>query len=115
MPHDRPPFRGARARDRNARTGARHDPDQLPAGLNLIDLHRDQLRQQDLNLDVTQHPACTETGATSPATSGPNHQLRKSCKSRKPDTPDLDVVAGTSEATASPRLGCGLRLPVLGA
>jgi len=42
-----------RARDRDARAGARHDPDQLPAGLNLVDLHRDQLRQQDLDLDVT--------------------------------------------------------------
>src|SRR4051794_20145939 len=58
----------ARARDRDTRAGARHDPDQLRPGPNLIDPHCGEQRQQDFDLDFTQYPACTLTDAPSPAT-----------------------------------------------
>lgn len=45
----------ARAGDCETLAGPRRDPDQLPAGLYSLDLHHGQLRQQDLQLDNTQH------------------------------------------------------------
>jgi hypothetical protein len=42
----------ARTRNGHAIPGARHDPDQLRARPHPFDLHRSQLRQQGLQLDV---------------------------------------------------------------
>jgi len=77
----------AGARDRDVGTGVRHDPDQLVAGLDLIDAHRGQLRQQRLEFDVTPYPLCLETRHSAVDGSEADQQLRKSWKSRLPYSP----------------------------
>src|SRR5439155_14385421 len=80
--------------------------------------------QQDLEPNFTQRPACTETDATSPAASRPDHRLRKSCKSRFVDRPPARTppwrgrnLAGIEALPGVERRGPGEafeQLPLLG-
>jgi hypothetical protein len=82
----------ARARDRDAVPGPRQNPDQLRASLHSLDLHRGQLRQQDLQLGVIHPPSSTQ-----------NRENHTPQRIRSPATKILSVI----QASCAGRRGGG--------